>query len=103
MIRSVLSSGKKMKSGRLELYYDKMLPEKDENYQVAFLISGRAGNAVARNRIKRWMREDFRELQKQNGIDGSFIVRFKGSAADVKHESLGSELKNLYKSLNPDA
>lgn|GEM_PF-1404317 len=103
MILSVLRSGKKVKSGRLELFYDKVLPEKAENYQVAFLISGHAGNAVARNRIKRWMREDFRELQNQQRIDGSFIVRFKGSADDIKHKMLGEELKNLYKSLNPDA
>ena len=103
MIRLLLRSGKKLSSGRLELYFDKLLAEEAENYLVAFLISGRAGKAVARNKIKRWMREDFRQLQKQKPIDGSFAIRFKGAADNIDHRTLASELENLYNSLNPNA
>jgi len=103
MIQSLLRSGKKHTSSRLELYYDKALPEKAGNYQVAFLISGRAGKAVARNRIKRWMREDFRKLQEQENIAGTFIVRFKGAADGIDHKLLESELERLFKSLNLNA
>ncbi|MEW5924799.1 MAG: ribonuclease P protein component [Candidatus Zixiibacteriota bacterium] len=103
MIQSLLRSGKKHTSSRLELYYDRVVPEGAGNYQVAFLISGRAGKAVARNRIKRWMREDFRKLQKHENIEGSFIVRFKGAADNASHEMLESELEDLFKSLKINA
>ena len=100
MIRSLLRSGKKLTSTRLELYFDKILAEEAENYQVAFLISGHAGKAVARNRVKRWMREDFRQLQKQNNRSGTFVIRFRGSAENADHKLLGSELEELYNKLN---
>ena len=103
MIQSLLRSGKKYYSSRLELYYDAMRPEGAGNYQVAFLISGRSGKAVARNRIRRWMREDFRKLQQQLNIDGCFAVRFKGAADTANHKLLENELEDLFKSLKVNA
>jgi len=84
------------------MYYRAGLPEAGDDYLVAFLISGRAGNAVERNRLKRWLREDFRNLQKQKKIDGGFVIRFKGIAEDTNHRTLSSELEKLYQSIVPD-
>ncbi len=70
-----------------------------DNCAAAFLISVGAGKAVERNRIKRWLREDFNALQKKNLISGAFAVRFKGTAADINHPQLTGEMKRLLESI----
>lgn len=99
MIESLLNSGKRYSSKQVELYFDSNPTESKEPYSVAFLISGKAGKAVERNRIKRWMREDFRKLQEKRRIDGSFLVRFRGAAKEVNHPQLSAELERLYQSI----
>ena len=46
-----------------------------DHSRFAFVVSKRLGNAVARNRIKRRLRESVRAHQLQPGWDAVFIVR----------------------------
>jgi ribonuclease P protein component len=97
MIRSLLNSGKRYASKNIDIYLDKATLTPDD-CAAAFLISVGAGKAVERNRIKRWLREDFNALQKRNLIPGAFAVRFKGTA-DVNHPQLTGEMKRLFESI----
>jgi len=98
IIQSLLKSGKGRRSGHLILYHQR-LPEFANDYAGAYLIPKSAGTAVERNRLKRWLREDFRLLQKEHPIYGAFIVRFSGTAAEVVHGDLSESLKKLMESI----
>jgi len=75
-----------------------MAPRTDD-YQVAFLVSSAAGGAVERNRLKRWMREDFRKIQDEKNTPGGFALKFKGSADQATHRQLSDDLGKLFQLL----
>jgi len=81
------------------ILYHQVLPEYEDDYAGAFLIPKSAGNAVKRNCLKRWLREDFRLFQKERAVSGAFVIRFSGGADEVSHETLTGDLKGLYESL----
>ena len=98
IIQSLLKSGKGRRSGHLILYHQR-LPEFESDYAGAYLIPKSAGTAVERNRLKRWLRGDFRLLQQERPISGAFIVRFSGTAAEVVHGDITKALKKLMESI----
>jgi len=102
MIQALLKYGRKYISGRLTIYQDSSIPGLKERFEVAYLIPGPAGGAVQRNRLKRWLREDFNKLQKEKGINGAFAIKFKGNAADTSHAELSEDLKKAYYSVKAD-
>jgi ribonuclease P protein component len=85
VIQTLLNSGRKYNSGQLTIYQDGSIPGLEEIYNVAYLVPGSAGGAVRRNRLKRWLREDFRKLQEEKGITGAFLIKFRGTIADINH------------------
>lgn len=101
MIQSLLSSGRRFSSRHLNLYLDREIPPPGQ-YSVAYLVPGKRGKAVERNRIKRWLREDFNFFQKQLKIPGLFAVKFKGNINEVDHPQLKGELEELFESINND-
>jgi ribonuclease P protein component len=103
MIQALLISGRKYNSGRLTIYQDSSFPGLKESYNVAYLVPGSAGGAVRRNRLKRWLREDFRKLQEEEGINGAFLIKFRGTIADINHADISKDLKKAYYSIKANA
>ena len=67
---------------------------KGRDLKIGFSVSGKVGNAVTRNRIRRWMREDVRKLRAQMKC-GKYIFVARPALKDVPHEALTRELRSL--------
>lgn len=67
---------------------------KGRDLKIGFSVSGKVGNAVTRNRIRRWMREDVRKIRAQMKC-GKYIIVARPALATVPHEDLTRELKQL--------
>ena len=67
---------------------------KGKDLKIGFSVSGKVGNAVTRNRIRRWMREDVRKLRAQMKC-GKYIFVARPALKEVPHEALTRELRSL--------
>ena len=67
---------------------------KGRDLKIGFSVSGKVGNAVTRNRIRRWMREDVRKMRAQMKC-GKYIFVARPSLKDVPHDALTRELRGL--------
>ena len=64
--------------------------------KIGFSVSSKVGNAVTRNRLRRWMREDVRMIA-PDLKNGKYIFVARVSARDVRHEALTQEMRALLK------
>lgn len=67
---------------------------KGRELKIGFSVSGKVGNAVTRNRIRRWMREDVRKLRTRLKC-GKYIFVVRPSAAEISHAALTREIGSL--------
>ena len=67
---------------------------KGRELKIGFSVSGKVGNAVTRNRIRRWMREDVRKLRTRLKC-GKYVVVARPSAAEISHAALTREIGSL--------
>jgi len=87
--RYVYRRGKSWPSRSLVLVY-----LKGRDLKIGFSVSGKVGNAVTRNRVRRWLREDARKLRTRLKR-GKYIVVARPGAAEAKHRELTRELQRL--------
>lgn len=65
-----------------------------KDLKVGFSVSSKVGNSVMRNRLRRYMKEDFRMLRP--GLkSGKYIFVARVPAAQAEHRALASEMKYL--------
>lgn len=65
-----------------------------KDLKVGFSVSSKVGNSVTRNRLRRYMKEDFRMLRP--GLkSGRFIFVARVQSAGAEHRALASEMKYL--------
>ncbi|MCI5661064.1 MAG: ribonuclease P protein component [Clostridia bacterium] len=67
---------------------------KGRDLKIGFSVSGKVGNAVTRNRLRRWMREDVRKMRPQMKC-GKYIFVARPSLKEVPHEAVARELHAL--------
>ena len=67
---------------------------KGRDLKIGFSVSGKVGNAVTRNRIRRCLREDVRRLRTRMKC-GRYVFIARASIADEPHAALTWELEKL--------
>ena len=87
--RCVYRRGKSYPSRNLVLIH-----LKGRDLKIGFSVSGKVGNAVTRNRIRRCLREDVRRLRSRMKR-GRYVFIARTSIVDVPHEALTRELHRL--------
>ncbi|PXW89808.1 ribonuclease P protein component [Streptohalobacillus salinus] len=95
--QNVFKRGKSFANRQLVLYY---LPKKDaDHFRIGLSVSKKVGNAVVRNRIKRYLRQAFLELEPEIKEQFDFVViaRMPMKTIDF-HETKKSLTHVLFKS-----
>lgn len=87
--RYVYRKGKSHPSRCLVLIY-----LKSRDLKIGFSVSGKVGNAVTRNRIRRWLREDTRRLRTRLKR-GKYVLIARQGIAEASHPALTKELQKL--------
>ena len=67
---------------------------KSRDVRIGFSVSGKVGNAVTRNRIRRWLREDVRRLRGRMKC-GRYVFIARPSIVQVPHADVTRELEKL--------
>ena len=82
--------GKSVVKKRLVLYYRK---NKKEDSRIGITVSSKIGCAVVRNRVRRLIRENYRNLQGlENGFDIVIVARSQSSRASFNE--IGKDLRS---------
>ena len=87
--RYVYRRGKSFPSRNVVLIY-----LKGREQRFGFSVSGKVGNAVTRNRIRRFMREDVRRMR-ATLKRGKYVFVARQGIADLSHAALTRELQRL--------
>ena len=87
--RFVYRRGKSHSSRSLVLIYARA-----RDLKIGFSVSGKVGNAVTRNRVRRYLREDVRRLRRFMKC-GRYVFVARSCAARTAHGQLTREVNRL--------
>ncbi|WP_018131404.1 ribonuclease P protein component [Effusibacillus pohliae] len=88
----VFQRGKSFANRYLVLYH---APNQEGHYRVGLSVSKKVGNAVVRNRVKRYLREAVRAQQLDPALPVDFVIIARPSAADLDFDGFRKNLVHL--------
>ncbi|WP_138419173.1 ribonuclease P protein component [Aquibacillus sediminis] len=91
--QQVFKKGKSFANRQLVLYFLKKSDQ--EHYRVGLSVSKKVGNAVVRNRIKRYLRQAFLELDDQIADPYDFIIIARNPTKDMDFHQMKKSLTHV--------
>ncbi|MFB4213788.1 ribonuclease P protein component [Shouchella sp. JSM 1781072] len=92
---AVFNKGSSMANRQFVLY---ILPkEGQDSLRLGLSVSKRVGNAVCRNRIKRFVREVFTQIQGEIKQNYDYVVIARNPAKDMNYHEIKSSLEHVLK------
>ncbi len=76
VFKNVLRKGKYSHEDNITVYFLKNNKNVDKNF-LGICVSKKHGNSVVRNRLKRWAREAYKEIEKKIKPGFNIIILFK--------------------------
>ena len=95
--QQVFQRGKSMANRQFVIY---ILEKNDQDtFRIGLSVSKKVGNAVTRNRIKRYVRQSFHELEDQIARPVDFVIIARHQTATMSMEEVKSSLIHVLKKL----
>ncbi|MFC2061086.1 ribonuclease P protein component [Elusimicrobiota bacterium] len=88
---NVIKKGKRVRLDNLIMYY---LP--DEVHRISVVAGKKVGKSVRRNKLKRWVKEIFRN-EKENLEKFAMVIILRVGAGDYKYNEILEKLNKLWK------
>ncbi|WP_068675952.1 ribonuclease P protein component [Oceanobacillus sp. Castelsardo] len=89
----VFKKGKSFANRQLVIYYIEK-PEQN-HFRVGLSVGKKIGNAVTRNRIKRYLRQAFQELEQQIRYPHDIVIIARNQTKNMGYEEVKKSLTHL--------
>ena len=93
--QAVRRGGRRLNSDHLTLSYARRSSPSSEPARIAFVTSKKVGKAVARNRVRRWLRESIRRQWWHVAPGWDMIISARSGAAEREYATLDAEVGEL--------
>lgn len=91
--QSVFDKGKSFANRELVIYYKRNNAQK--HFRIGISVGKKIGNAVTRNRIKRYIRESFNQLQNKIDPNVDIIIIARNATVQMNFHQIKRSLQHL--------
>lgn len=91
--QQIFKEGKSFANRQLVIYYIKK--EDQDNFRIGLSVGKKIGNAVTRNRIKRYLRQSFQELEEKILPTLNIIIIARQPTKDMNYFDIKKSLIHL--------
>ncbi|AZU64787.1 ribonuclease P protein component [Neobacillus mesonae] len=93
--QTVFQKGRSFANRQFVVY---ALPKEEQEYfRIGLSVSKKIGNAVTRNRIKRYIRQSILELKDQMALGNDYVIIARKPVADMDFSTVKSSLTHVLK------